>query len=159
MSREAKCPNCRGTSGYAGRMTETWEMGGAWDQQPEAGSHVIGSAKYTKMKCLDCNAEFTLKRLFKLGLCAYHPESEDVINPGETKTLGNREVTNESEYPLYSHQHHGRGDEDGPFDGDCVCRGSDKETDCSLAGCGFCKDQRPVHPGEVRENAEREAGR
>lgn len=32
----------------------------------------------------------------------------------------------------------GRGDESGPFDADCDCRGSDQEEACAVAGCGFC---------------------
>lgn len=36
------------------------------------------------------------------------------------------------------HVDHGRGDDSGPFDPDCPCRGSEKEPACALAGCGFC---------------------
>jgi hypothetical protein len=42
------------------------------------------------------------------------------------------------EQQLNDHSTHGRGDEDGPFDPDCPCRGSDKQEECAKAGCGFC---------------------
>ena len=37
------------------------------------------------------------------------------------------------------HSEHGRGDDSGPFDPDCICRESSLESECALAGCGFCK--------------------
>jgi hypothetical protein len=36
------------------------------------------------------------------------------------------------------HSDCGRGDEDGPFDPDCTCRGTDKQKECAEQGCGFC---------------------
>lgn len=65
--REATCPKCYGTSGYEGYMHETHVMGGAWDRQPEAGDSGR-DVRYSKMRCLDCGASFTLKYLNKLGL-------------------------------------------------------------------------------------------
>jgi hypothetical protein len=38
------------------------------------------------------------------------------------------------------HRNHGRGDEHGPEDPDCTCRGTDKQKECAVAGCGFCKN-------------------
>lgn len=37
------------------------------------------------------------------------------------------------------HKNHGRGDEGGPFDSDCGCRGTDRERVCAISGCGFCR--------------------
>ncbi|HEU0298865.1 MAG TPA: hypothetical protein VFR37_05405 [Longimicrobium sp.] len=36
------------------------------------------------------------------------------------------------------HAGHGRGNEDGPFEPDCGCRGTALERECASAGCGFC---------------------
>lgn len=38
-----------------------------------------------------------------------------------------------------NHEQHGRGDEDGPYDPDCKCRGTENQKECAAAGCGFCK--------------------
>ena len=38
------------------------------------------------------------------------------------------------------HDSHGRGTaEDGPDDSDCICRGTEKQGECALTGCGFCQ--------------------
>jgi hypothetical protein len=43
------------------------------------------------------------------------------------------------EYDAWDHSEHGRGcDEFGPDDPDCVCRNTEREVECSEAGCGFC---------------------
>lgn len=39
---------------------------------------------------------------------------------------------------MRDHSQHGRGDQDGPEDPDCVCRGTNLETECAAEGCGFC---------------------
>lgn len=47
-------------------------------------------------------------------------------------------------YMLLAPEHlgHGNGDEEsGPDDPDCPCRATDKQKECALSGCGFCRDQ------------------
>jgi hypothetical protein len=40
---------------------------------------------------------------------------------------------------LTNHWDHGKGDENGPFEPDCPCRGTEWEWSCSQDGCGFCQ--------------------
>lgn len=41
------------------------------------------------------------------------------------------------------HRDHGRGDESGPFEPDCPCRGTPDQTACAEAYCGFCRAEPP----------------
>jgi hypothetical protein len=49
------------------------------------------------------------------------------------------------------HADHGRGDDSGPFDPDCPCRGTAFQDYCLKAGCGFClaADAPPVPTAET----------
>lgn len=38
-----------------------------------------------------------------------------------------------------NHRDHGRGDESGPFEPDCPCRGTLNQAECAKAYCGFCR--------------------
>ena len=53
------------------------------------------------------------------------------------------------------HTDHGRGDEDGPEDADCPCRGTMYQDRCAGEGCGFCvaaaKTHAPVRGGDDGE--------
>jgi len=42
-------------------------------------------------------------------------------------------------YRAALHSDHGRGDQDGPDDPDCICRGTDRQSECARFGCGFCR--------------------
>lgn len=66
MSKEARCPKCKGTSGVQAQMTERHVMGSRWDEGLEAGGDSfclsIGPAI-----CLDCGAKFGVRALERKG--------------------------------------------------------------------------------------------
>lgn len=68
-NKEKCCPECGGTSGVQGTMTETHTMGGAWWHQPEAGESGL-NVRWGLFECLDCGKKFTLRALNKKGLLA-----------------------------------------------------------------------------------------
>jgi hypothetical protein len=52
------------------------------------------------------------------------------------------------------HAQHGRGDEDGPHDSDCACRGTPAEAACAAAGCGFCRSALDAELASLRARLE-----